>query len=191
MQQPEPSVLDYLKSLLPWNRQQVHVPAPARQPEPVAVVAEEGPTELAIAAPWRSLLALCSALSGQILFEPPRGATTMGIAFYILALALLVWAIVRDEWTLAPQAESIAGNDPLNEYLHQTALKFEDLQNRIEEQVIAAFGNLQPDVNGKWPELPRFDRGATWTYVINDQPFGNMSERFMKGLIQRIRQVIS
>ena len=86
---------------------------------------------------------------------------------------------------------AFAGNDPLNEYLHQIALKFEDLQNRIEEKVIAAFGNLQPDVNGKWPELPRFDRGATWTYVINDQPFGNMSERFMKGLIQRIRQVIS
>jgi hypothetical protein len=54
-----------------------------------------------------------------------------------------------------------------------------------------AFVNLQPNVNGEWPELPRFDRGATWTYVINDQPFGNMSERFMKGLIQRIRQVIS
>lgn len=84
-----------------------------------------------------------------------------------------------------------AGNDPLNEYLHQIASNFEDLQNRIEDQVVAAFGNLQPDVNGEWPELPRFDRGATWTYVINDQPFGNMSERFMKGLIQRIRQVIS
>jgi preprotein translocase subunit SecA len=84
-----------------------------------------------------------------------------------------------------------AGNDPLNEYLHQIASNFEDLQNRIEDQVVGAFVNLQPNLNGEWPELPRFDRGATWTYVINDQPFGNMSERFMKGLIQRIRQVIS
>ena len=84
-----------------------------------------------------------------------------------------------------------AGNDPLNEYLHQIASKFEGLQNRIEEQVVAAFVNLQPNVDGEWPELPHVDRGATWTYVINDQPFGNMSERFLKGLIQRIRQVIS
>lgn len=84
-----------------------------------------------------------------------------------------------------------AGNDPLNEYLHQIVSKFEDLKNWIEEQVVSAFVTFQPDMTGEWPELPRFDRGATWTYVINDQPFGNMSERFMKGLIQRIRQAIS
>jgi len=85
---------------------------------------------------------------------------------------------------------SLAGNDPLNEYLHQVALKFENLQDRIDEQVFAAFVGLQPGENGEWPELPRFDRGATWTYVINDQPFGNISERFAKNLIRRIRQAI-
>jgi preprotein translocase subunit SecA len=82
---------------------------------------------------------------------------------------------------------SLAGNDPLNEYLHQAAIKFENLQDSIAEQILAAFINLEPGENGKWPDLPRFDRGATWTYVINDQPFGNMSERFAKNLIQRIR----
>jgi preprotein translocase subunit SecA len=86
---------------------------------------------------------------------------------------------------------SLAGNDPLNEYLHQVALKFESLQDRIDEQIVAAFVDLQPGENGEWPELPRFDRGATWTYVINDQPFGNISERFMKNLVERIRQAIS
>ncbi len=85
---------------------------------------------------------------------------------------------------------SLAGNDPLNEYLHQVALKFENLQDSIDEQIIAAFIDLQPGENGEWPELPRFDRGATWTYVINDQPFGNMSERFAKNLIQRVRQAM-
>jgi preprotein translocase subunit SecA len=86
---------------------------------------------------------------------------------------------------------SLAGSDPLNEYLHQVALKFENLQDRLEEQIIAAIVNLQPDENGQWPELPRFDRGATWTYVINDQPFGNMSERFAKNLILRVRQALA
>jgi preprotein translocase subunit SecA len=86
---------------------------------------------------------------------------------------------------------SLAGNDPLSEYLHQVAAIFETLQDRIGEQIIAAFAGLQPGENGGWPELPRFDRGATWTYVINDQPFGNISERFMKNLVQRIRQAVN
>jgi preprotein translocase subunit SecA len=86
---------------------------------------------------------------------------------------------------------SFAGNDPLNEYLHQVASKFEALQNRIDEQIIATFADLQSGENGEWPELPRFDRGATWTYVINDQPFGTISERFMKNLVQRIRQILN
>ncbi len=85
---------------------------------------------------------------------------------------------------------SLAGNDPLNEYLHQVALKYENLQNCIDEQILAAFAGLQPGENGEWLELPRLDRGATWTYVINDQPFGNLSERIAKNLIQRIRQAI-
>jgi preprotein translocase subunit SecA len=86
---------------------------------------------------------------------------------------------------------SFAGSDPLNEYLHQVAAKFENLQDRIDEQIIASFVGFQPGENGQWPELPRFDRGATWTYVINDQPFGNISERFAKNLIQRIRQALA
>jgi len=59
------------------------------------------------------------------------------------------------------------------------------------EQIIAAFAGLQPEENGEWPDLPRIDRGATWTYVINDQPFGNLSERFWKNFVQRIRQVLN
>ncbi len=86
---------------------------------------------------------------------------------------------------------SLAGNDPLNEYLHQVAQRFENLQDRLDEQIIEVFSKIQPGENGEWPELPRFDRGATWTYVINDQPFGSISERFMKNLVQRIRQAIA
>lgn len=85
---------------------------------------------------------------------------------------------------------SLAGNDPLNEYLRQVALKFEKLQDHIEEQILAAFVDLEPGENGECPELPHFDRSATWTYLINDQPFGNISERFAKNLVRRIRQAI-
>jgi hypothetical protein len=31
-------------------------------------------------------------------------------------------------------------------------------------------------------QAERFERGATWTYITNDQPFGTLGERIMKGL---------
>ncbi len=110
MQEPEPTVLDYVKSRLPWSRRPVRIPVPSPEAEPAVV--QERPEEAVASAPWRSLLALGSALVGQIMFEPPRGAVSVGIAFYIVALALLVWAALRGEWTLAPLSESATGNDP-------------------------------------------------------------------------------
>lgn len=83
---------------------------------------------------------------------------------------------------------SLGGKDPLNEYLHQTATSFEQLLNGLDEQIISAFSNLRPDRGGEWTDLPKIERGATWTYVVNDQPFGNFSERAAKGIIQLIRQ---
>src|SRR5512140_2169133 len=123
MQPSEPTVLDYVKSLLPWSRRQVQIPAP--EPEPAVVPAvQEAPREAAVpaavqempveqeaaasvsvAVPWRSLAALGCALVGQIMFEPPRGVVSLGIALYVVALALLLWAALRNEWTLAPLAE--------------------------------------------------------------------------------------
>ena len=45
-----------------------------------------------------------------------------GIAFYVVALAFLLWAILRGEWSLAPLAESTSGSDPLT--LHPIAFLF-------------------------------------------------------------------
>ncbi len=36
-----------------------------------------------------------------------------GVALYVMALAFLLWAILRGEWGLTPLAESLDGNDPL------------------------------------------------------------------------------
>jgi preprotein translocase subunit SecA len=82
---------------------------------------------------------------------------------------------------------SLGGKDPLNEYLHQSAQSFENLQKDLESQIIAAFSELQPDL---LPGLSKFERGATWTYVINDQPFGDFGERLARALVQRIRQML-
>lgn len=113
MQETEPSVLDYVKSLLPWSRRTIEIPAPAAVAESPVVERAAASAEAVSSMPWRSLLALASALLAQIFFEPPQTAAPLGVAFYGLALALLLWAALRDEWSLAPRAKSLAGNDPL------------------------------------------------------------------------------
>jgi preprotein translocase subunit SecA len=85
---------------------------------------------------------------------------------------------------------SLGGKDPLNEYLHQSALAFENMLEDLDSRVIAAFSELQPGKQGEWDGLSKFDRGATWTYVINDRPFGDFGERLAKALVQNIRQML-
>jgi hypothetical protein len=36
-----------------------------------------------------------------------------------------------------------------------------------------------------------FDRGATWTYLVNDQPFGTLQERWAKAVVNRVRSLIA
>lgn len=115
-QQPEPSVLDYFKSLFQFGRertefgnQQLAVSPPAEELPPSPPVLH--PSSF----PWRSLLALLLALIGQNTFEPPPTALPLGIAFYLAAFAMLGWAIYRGEWTLPslPAAAEEEQNDPL------------------------------------------------------------------------------
>ena len=70
-------------------------------------------------------------------------------------------------------------------------MSFERLLNGLDEQIIEAFSHLQLDPHGQWAGLPGLDRGATWTYVINDQPFGDLGERMAKAIVQLVRQTIT
>lgn len=120
----EPTVLDYLKSLLSFGRgRRIHIPAPDQavlEPQPpFAQPAAARPVGAAEAAealatfPWRSLLALALGLFAQNFYEPPAPSATAGTIFYVAALTLLAWAALRGEWTLAPLRETGAGVDPL------------------------------------------------------------------------------
>jgi len=65
---------------------------------------------------------------------------------------------------------------PLHEYLKEVHKRFDDLQARITEEVPRRLAEA---------ESGRSDptrRGATWTYLTSDQPFGNLSERIARGL---------
>ncbi len=137
-QSKEPSVLDYLKSRLSFGRKpRIEIPeAPIPESEDLPVIPElvgtqAAPSEtLAVPLgtpepspavsrlpsapfPWVSLISVGLALLAQRALEPPQPAATTGIVFYVLALAFLLWAIVRREWSPAPLANSSTGNDPM------------------------------------------------------------------------------
>jgi len=76
---------------------------------------------------------------------------------------------------------SWGGRDPLHEYLTRVDALFQELEARIAEEIperlaAAESGGFDPS-----------ERGATWTYLTTDQPFGTASERIMRGVMRKIR----
>jgi preprotein translocase subunit SecA len=75
---------------------------------------------------------------------------------------------------------SWGGRDPLHEYLTSVHAIFtqieEDLDTEIATRLEAA----------KMSGLDPAQRGATWTYLTTDQPFGTATERIMRGLVRKL-----
>ena len=72
------------------------------------------------------------------------------------------------------------GRVPLHEYLREVHKRFEDLQARIAEEVSKRLAEA---------ETGRSDptrRGATWTYLTTDQPFGTVGERLARGVVRKL-----
>jgi len=136
----EPTVLDLVKAIfkdwksflrfaaaifepsrradLPYLSDTYLPPAPETlaEPEPVEAVPAIDSSDLQSSThfPWRSLLALLLALVAQRTFEPPHLTPLPGIAFYLAALGMLLWAILRGEWALAEAPKSRRYADPLS-----------------------------------------------------------------------------
>jgi 4-amino-4-deoxy-L-arabinose transferase-like glycosyltransferase len=115
----EPSVLDYVKSLLRgkplpipspeeasqappefWQQPQIQLPeqplivgeAPAPAPLPAQPAQK-------INLPWRSLLALAVALIAQVSLQPrPNRLWVPGLILYLVAAGLFAWAAIKKEW---------------------------------------------------------------------------------------------
>ncbi|MBN1373170.1 MAG: glycosyltransferase family 39 protein [Anaerolineaceae bacterium] len=119
----EPSVLDYLKAKLnPFHKEKIVIP-----PELVAEqsVLEEGEVVMAEADiektapaaaipvikapalpwPWRTATSVIAALLAQSMLEPPARNLEIGLALYLLAAVLAVWAFWQGEWKLARRPE--------------------------------------------------------------------------------------
>ena len=57
----------------------------------------------------------------------------------------------------------------------------------MKEEMAEAFATAEIR-NGAihFQERERLERGATWTYVTTDQPFGTLGERVMKGIQRKL-----
>jgi preprotein translocase subunit SecA len=79
---------------------------------------------------------------------------------------------------------SAGGQNPLDEFHKIVANAFHELMRRIDDEIIKTFNSAEIDENG----IDMAREGltgptSTWTYLINDNPFGD----FMKGLREGLR----
>ncbi len=72
---------------------------------------------------------------------------------------------------------SWGGRDPLHEYLTAVDSMFHQLELQIDEEI------PKREAAGIDPT----ERGATWTYLTTDQPFGTATERIMRGIVRKVR----
>ncbi len=73
---------------------------------------------------------------------------------------------------------SWTGKDPLFQYLRQVDAMFRDMMEQLDAEIErrieeAAGEGIDPS-----------QRGATWTYLTTDQPFGSWNERIIRGLMR-------
>ena len=74
---------------------------------------------------------------------------------------------------------SWGGREPLYEYLTKIDELFQQLEAQIEEEIPIRVAAAEERAAAPT------DRGATWTYLTTDQPFGSWTERVMKGWLKR------
>jgi len=76
---------------------------------------------------------------------------------------------------------SWGGRDPLHEYLTSVHALFTRLEEQLPAEIAQRLGEVEES------GLDPSQRGATWTYLTTDQPFGTATERIMRGLVRKYR----
>lgn len=78
---------------------------------------------------------------------------------------------------------SFAGRRPLDEFQHKLVELFEMLEARFREEVTRVFEEAAITAEGiDAGQSGLLDTSATWTYLTNDQPFGDMNQRIARAL---------
>ncbi len=71
---------------------------------------------------------------------------------------------------------SLAGHDPVNEFRKAAIELFDLVLEKLEQDV------TESDV----ADAAALDTSSTWTYLINDQPMGDLTQRLMRGVRNRM-----
>ena len=77
---------------------------------------------------------------------------------------------------------SLGASNPFANYIREVHAMFKAFEDAIDEETPVRV--TQAVVAGT---IPR-ERGATWTYLTTDEPFGHLTERIMQGLRRMIRR---
>jgi preprotein translocase subunit SecA len=77
---------------------------------------------------------------------------------------------------------SLGGKDPLHYFLKTVHQMFEEFEQTIDEEIRKRVAETRAS------GLSPMERGATWTYLTTDQPFGSIQERFIRGMIAKIKE---
>jgi preprotein translocase subunit SecA len=75
---------------------------------------------------------------------------------------------------------SWAAHDPLHEYLKDIDNMFQAMQAAVADEIPKHLAQVEE--SGLNPS----QRGATWTYLTTDMPFGSIEERIVSGLRRMI-----
>lgn len=126
-QPQEPTVLDLYKAVTKdwtsffnfvrslWDARRRDELNLALAAEAAYAIEESKPEEPARAAyfPWRSVLALFLALAGQFSLESMHDQPNLGVALYIFAIGVVIWAAIKDEWHLPALPAFLQMPEPL------------------------------------------------------------------------------
>jgi preprotein translocase subunit SecA len=125
--------------------------------------------------------ALIQTVDQEVLEKTARQLTLAVIdelwADYLANVAELRGGIHWASWT---------GGNPLYKFLTGEREIHADFHSCLKEEIADAFATAEIR-NGMiyFQNKERFERGATWTYITTDQPFGLLGERIVKGLRRR------
>jgi preprotein translocase subunit SecA len=107
---------------------------------------------------------------------------------YLANVAELRGSVIWTSWAIGdPVRQMLAGGpefaEPLQKFLKGELKIYEDFRRFVEEGIAEAFATASVN-NGviEFQRPDRLERGATWTYVTTDQPFGTFTERALRGL---------
>ncbi|HEY1946986.1 MAG TPA: hypothetical protein VGG97_08275 [Bryobacteraceae bacterium] len=79
---------------------------------------------------------------------------------------------------------SWGGKNPLYEFLTQAHRWFEELEAQLDTEIARRLA--EAEASGVDPN----ERGAVWTYLTTDQPFGTLTERIARGTVRFARQLM-